>query len=72
MKRKTREQRRRELIANVWRAAVLILLLMLMCAAFCCKVQSVEPVTADDYLASIGADNATRAELKTVWESWED
>ena len=72
MRRKTREQRRRELIANVWRAAVLILLLILMCAAFCCKVQSVEPVTADDYLASIGADNATRAELKTVWESWGD
>lgn len=72
MKRKTREQRRRERIANVWRAAVLILLLMLMFSVFCCKVQSVEPVTADDYLASIGADNATRAELKTVWESWED
>ena len=72
MRRKTREQRRRECIANVWRAAVLILLLMLMLAAFCCNVQSVEPVTADDYLASIGADNATRAELKTVWESWED
>ena len=72
MRRKTREQRRRELIANVWRAAVLIMLLMLMLAAFCCNVQSVEPVTADDYLASIGADNATRAELKTVWESWGD
>lgn len=72
MKRKTREQRRRERVSNVWRAAVLILLLMLMFSVFCCKVQSVEPVTADDYLASIGADNATRAELKTVWESWED
>ena len=72
MKRKTREQIRRERIANVWRAAVLILLLMLMFTAFCCNVQSVESVSADDYLASIGADSSTRAELKTVWESWED
>lgn len=72
MKRKTREQRRRERIANVWRVLSLILLLMLMCTAFCCKVQSVESVSADDYLASIGADNAMRAELKTVWESWGD
>lgn len=72
MKRKTRDQIRRERISNLWRAAVLILLLMLMCSAFCCKVQSVESVSADDYLARIGADNATRAELKTVWESWED
>ena len=56
MKRKTREQRRRESIANVWRVLVMILLLILMCAAFCCNVQSVESVSADDYLASIGAD----------------
>ena len=48
------------------------LLASVLCAAFCRKVQSVESVSADDYLASIGADNATRAELKTVWESWED
>ena len=72
MKRKTREQRRRERISNVWRVLLLVLLVILMCSAFCCKVQSVESVSADDYLASIGADNATRAELKTVWESWED
>ena len=48
MRRKTREQRRRERVSNVWRAAVLIMLLMLMCAAFCCKVQSVESVSEDD------------------------
>ena len=72
MRRKTREQRRRERISNVWRVLLLVLLVILMCSAFCCKVQSVESVSADDYLASIGADNATRAELKTVWESWGD
>ena len=72
MKRKTREQRRRELIANVWRVLALILLVILMCAAFCCKVQSVESVTADEYLQSIGADAQSAAELKTLWTSWED
>lgn len=70
MKRKTREQRRRERISNVWRVLLLVLLVILMCAAFCCKVQSVEPLTADEYLQSICADNQTRAELKTLWTSW--
>nr|DAW56265.1 MAG TPA: hypothetical protein [Caudoviricetes sp.] len=70
MKHKTREQRRRKQSALV-KLAICLIVAAAVAIIFAPRAQSEEPLTAESYLQSIGADNATQAQLMHLYKEWE-
>lgn len=70
MKHKTREQRRRKQSALA-KLAICLILAAAVAIIFAPRAQSEEPLTAETYLQSIGADNATQAQLMQLYKEWE-
>ena len=51
---------------------ILVLLILLVLEFGCARAAGMEAqVSGEEYLAEIGADNATRAELTALWKEWE-
>ena len=69
MKHKTREQRRRKQSALA-KLAICLILATAVAIIFAPRAQSEEPLTAESYLQSIGADNATQAQLMQLYKDY--
>lgn len=71
MKNRTREQRRAHRIAQAIRIAictvVCIVVATMMANAFAAEHQE----TAEEYLSSIGADQAQREHVMSLYETWD-
>lgn len=65
-KDRTREERRRRQTA----ARVLLVVLVVLCIVTLCSQPAGGQVPADEYLASIGADNAQREHVMSLYEEW--
>lgn len=50
---------------------ILVLLILLVLEFGCARAALDEQVSGEEYLAGIGADNQTRAELNALWKGWE-
>ena len=49
-----------------------VLLILLILEFGCAQAAAMdEQVSGEEYLAGIGADNQTRAELTSLWKGWE-
>lgn len=70
MKHKTREQRRRKQNA-LSKLAICLIVVAVAAIIFAPRAQSEEPLTAEEYLQSIGADNETQAHLMSLYKEWE-
>lgn len=70
MKHKTREQRRRKQ-SVLAKLAICLIVAAAVAIIFAPRAQSEEPLMAETYLQSIGADNATQAQLMQLYKEWE-
>lgn len=71
MKHKTREQCRRKQ-SVLAKLAICLIVAAAVAIIFAPRARSEEPLTAEAYLQSIGADNAQRAALMDLYKEWED
>lgn len=69
MRHKTREQRRRKQ-STLAKLAICLIVAAAVAIIFAPRAQSEEPLTAEEYLQSIGADNETQAQLMSLYHEW--
>ena len=69
MRHKTREQRRRKQ-RTFAKLAICLIVVAVAAIIFAPRAQSEEPLTAEEYLQSIGADNETQAYLMSLYHEW--
>lgn len=70
MRHRTRRQRRKKQSALA-KLAVCLIVAAAAAIIFAPRAQSEQPLTAETYLQSIGADNATQAKLMALYKEWE-